>query len=851
MSRQRDHDVHACRLAASGDFHLPGAQDHYPPDLSVEPRHTEIDLAVDIEARVVEGAVTHTLVGRRAGAQELTLHAVAFEDVDLSDGDGRPLRWSYDGREISVSWPDAFAAGEERRLRVTYRVSQPTGGVYFASDSAANPGASAWAATDHETEKARHWLPCVDLPNVRTTLQWKLRAKSDYTILANGISEGETDHGDGTKTACWRLDQPCPSYLTCFCLGDLTRADDGEHAGLEVAYFGVRAFTADDLRRSFGRTRDMLDWMSKKLGMAFPFPKYYQFALPGFGGAMENISLVSWDDCFVLDENLASEWTWLVDQVNVHEMAHSYFGDHVVCRDFSHAWLKESWATYMETCWLEDSKGADEQRYDLWVNARRYFEEADDKYKRPIVTRKFNSSWQMYDRHLYPGGATRLHTLRCELGDDVFWNGVQDYLQRYAGKVVETDDFRRVLEEHSGRSLGRFFDQWFRSAGYPHLKVTFSHDLDTGQGTFEVDQAQVDEKAGVGAFELTLDLGWVVDGKLQTRRVQVQKASHSFVVDLGGKPEQVRVDPHGQLLHKLELNPGDGMLRTQLRDAPDVTGRIQAACELAKAGSAANVAAIGEAWRQEEFWGVRVEMAQALSKLGTAPAVALLAELIGEERDPLVLESLVRAASSHRDAAIRTALAKLLDSDVTLYRARAAALEGLGAQREDAPLDVLEAAARREGFGGIEQAGAFRALGACRQEAALEVLLAQVGPGACSNRSRPAAVAALGVLGRVSERPARERIGERLEDLLRDPVQRVRQAALGALGKLGEGRAMAALEGYRGPLPAQEQVSVDGVVAGLRAAGGPAKDDKRVEDLEARLRKLEERLEKLDACRDA
>ena len=68
MSRQRDHDVHACRLAASGDFHLPGAQDHYPPDLSVEPLHIEIDLVVDIEARVVEGAVTHTLVARRAGA---------------------------------------------------------------------------------------------------------------------------------------------------------------------------------------------------------------------------------------------------------------------------------------------------------------------------------------------------------------------------------------------------------------------------------------------------------------------------------------------------------------------------------------------------------------------------------------------------------------------------------------------------------------------------------------------------------------------------------------------------------------------------------------------------------------
>ena len=70
---------------------------------------------------------------------------------------------------------------------------------------------------------------------------------------------------------------------------------------------------------------------------------------------MENISLVSWDERFVIDERLASEWTYLLDAVNVHEMAHSYFGDAVVCRDFAHAWLKESWATYIEQVWREDA----------------------------------------------------------------------------------------------------------------------------------------------------------------------------------------------------------------------------------------------------------------------------------------------------------------------------------------------------------------------------------------------------------------------------------------------------------------------------------------------------------------
>ena len=144
--------------------------------------------------------------------------------------------------------------------------------------------------------------------------------------------------------------------------------------------------------------------MTEKLDHPFPYPKYFQFALPGYGGAMENISLVSWDDQFVLDETLAREWTWLVDQINVHEMAHSYFGDMVVCRDYAHAWLKESWATLRRDALAGGHAGRRTRPATTSTrNIDAYAHEADESYKRPIVTRTFNSSWQMYDRHLYPG----------------------------------------------------------------------------------------------------------------------------------------------------------------------------------------------------------------------------------------------------------------------------------------------------------------------------------------------------------------------------------------------------------------------------------------------------------------
>lgn len=841
---------HACLLGKSADFTLPGSQAHYPPSLELEPVHIDIDFHVHVDDAALDGTVTHTVRAARSGPRSLTLHAVRMELRSVEDADGRGLEHTYDGRELSVTWADPFEHDEERRLVIRYRVEEPAAGLYFSSPSDAYPDAPRYAATDNETEHARHWLPTVDLPSVRPKLDFHLRSDASFEILANGAHAGTDDHGDGTKTVHWKLEQPCPSYLTCFALGDFVRADDGEFEGRPVAYFTSREFSRDDLMRSFGRTRDMLAWLTEKLDFAFPYPKYYQFALPGFGGAMENISLVAWDDRFVLGDDLAPEWTWLVDQINIHEMGHSYFGDLITCRDYAHAWLKESWATYTETLWLEHSKGADECDYDWYSNVQAYLGEADTAYKRPIVTRDFNHSWQMYDRHLYPGGGSRLHMLRKELGDATFFDAVRTYVKRFAFKTVETSDFRRTLEEVSGRSLGKWFDQWIHGKGYPSLKASYSYDKEKGEASLTVEQTQEDAKEGVPVFELPLDLGWVVDGTLHTETVKLERAKHTFVFKVPGKPQMVRVDPHNRTVMKLEFNPGGDLLRTQLRDAPDVVGRIRAGNALCDEGGAKNIAAVRDAYRVEPFWGVRVRFAQALARTGSQAAVDALADLLGTEEDPMVLEHLVRAAGAFRDAGVREALEARLDAGIPFPRARLAALDALGKQRTNAPFDRLLDAAQQPGDRyGLTRMGGLFGLAETRDERALEVLTEATRCGGASNRVRPAAAQALGLLARHLPRPARERASECLVDLLRDPIDRVRAGAVVGISQLGPHAPAGALEAYKATLSEQEGVTLDRTLSRIRQARAaePGGKDKRVEDLQDLVRKLSDRLDKLEA----
>lgn len=97
---------------------------------------------------------------------------------------------------------------------------------------------------------------------------------------------------------------------------------------------------------------------------------------------------------------------------------------------------------------------------------------------RPIVTRTYNNSFQVYDAHLYPGGAMRLHMLRNRLGDALFFAAVKKYLIEYGGKLVETDDFRKVLERESGQNLTRFFDEFFYAPNYPRLVANVNYSLE-------------------------------------------------------------------------------------------------------------------------------------------------------------------------------------------------------------------------------------------------------------------------------------------------------------------------------------------------------------------------------------
>lgn len=818
-------------------FASPGTQAVYAPIPELEPVHRELGLRIDIDERTVHGTLTLTLNARVGEARSVSLDAVGFEQIVVTS---KGMDSRYDGNTLHVTLRKPLAQGEQTTLTLTWTVRDPMAGLRFN-----NGGPSGvFAASDHETSRARYWFPCVDHPLVRTTARIQITHQAGLTALSAGELVGTVDNEDGTESTTWQLDQRTPAYLLCVVVGDLVVHEDGAFNGAPLAYYAPKPASAESLRLAFGRTGEMLEYLTTKLDRPLPWPKYFQFAVEGIGGAMENVSLVSWDSVWLMDERYHAEMGWLVDSVNLHEMSHTWFGDRVVCREFAHVWLKESWATYMEGVFIEDTQGADAFHMHLHEDAIAYQGEVKNRYARPIMTRFFESGWDMYDHHLYPGGAWRLHMLRCQLGDETFWSGVRSYVARFDEKVADTADFRKEMEAASGTNLNAFFEQWFSRAGYPQLKAKWTEEKNTG--VLRIEQTQENKDKGIGLFDFPLQVAVEHENGQWTRHsLHISERVAELRMPLMGGAKQIVIDPETQLLHSLDFDPGRDRLITAL-ESPHVRARIHAGQALAESGDGVSIQAIVDAWSTESGWQVRRAWARYLGASSTTAAAHALAKLLTLEQEPPVMTVLLASCEKHRDPVLAQALLDWLAVGERPYRASAHALTALGKQRDAAPLDTLIKASFEESWWGWVQRGALTGLGASGQLEAIPRLRQACLDADLPRSVRLAAIPAYAACARLQDRPLREIALADLTDVSHHPDYGTRMAAGAAIQALGEKAGVGEIQGLLQRVAIQDKPRVRKLAEGL-AAQDPAADRKALEKMEDRLRKLEARLASLEA----
>ena len=75
------------------------------------------------------------------------------------------------------------------------------------------------------------------------------------------------------------------------------------------------------------------------------------------------------------------------------------------------------------------------------------------QYPKPVVDGTQNNFMKLLNPNSYQKGAWVLHMLRNKLGDEVFWKGIKTYYNKYKFANASTTDFKKVMQEVSGKNL--------------------------------------------------------------------------------------------------------------------------------------------------------------------------------------------------------------------------------------------------------------------------------------------------------------------------------------------------------------------------------------------------------------
>jgi aminopeptidase N len=768
-------------------FALPGARPRYGPDKIVAVEEIDLHLTPDMDAESLDGIASTTVRAFDEPVSRLVLDAVDLE-VERVDG---AARFARRNGKLELEFEPAIAPGERRTFAIAYRAAKPRHGLFFVKPTADHPEKVAHVWTQSQDEYARYWFPCLDYPHEKQRTSTTIVVPKGTFALGNGTLVERKDEGD-TTVYRYRQEVPHSTYLVTLVAGPFVEVSQGKAGrnGVPVFYYVLPGREAEG-ERSFGKTPAMIACFEERLGTPYPYARYSQVAVSDFiFGGMENTTATTQTDRTLHDET--AELDFSSDPLVSHELAHQWFGDLLTCRDWSHAWLNEGFATFMEAVWREADLGYDEYVYDIFTGFSTYLKEDEHRYSRPIVCNVYVTPIDIFDRHLYQKGAAVLHMLRGELGERRFWRSVARYVRDNAQRSVETIDFVRAIENETGRNLRGFFNQWVFREGHPKLEIRASWDGDRRVATVTIDQKQrIDDDHPAYEFDVELALAPAEDASKERRiRAHVERAHETIAIPLDFEPKLIRFDPGAFLLADVGYALGVDLAAAALRADPSVIGRIRAARELAADGGRAARDAIETAFQREPFWGVLAEAAQAIGATKAPWARAMLIRTLGHEH-PKVVRAAAEALANFRDPGTASALIETAQRHRS-YFVRHAALAALGKTRDARAFDTLSAAWRERTWNSIVEAGAIAGLAELADPRAMPLLLEACAPQQAEGLRR-AGVTALGRVGTLVEEQ-RTRVADALVQYFDDPSYAVAIAAIEAAETLADVRLLAELE---------------------------------------------------------
>ncbi len=752
----------------------------FAKDRPFDVTHIKLDLYLELDNQFVRSRARISGKALRP-LEAIRFDAVGFEEVSVMtrgrDDVSQPCDFENDGEQIIVRPRSPLAVGDEMDIFIDYTINKPKSGLHFFAPSEDEPDTPHLVWSQGQSIDNRYWVPCFDHPNERQTTEIICTVATPYQAFSNGRLVRIIENEDDTRTFHWLQDTPHVSYLMTLVVGEFATLET-MWRDVPVSYHAAPKHESK-LALSFVNTPKMLEYFSEAIGVKYPWSRYAQICCHGFGGGMENTSATTLGERGLVDERGRLDHD--PDGLIAHELAHQWYGDLLTCRDWAHIWLNEGFASYFEALWDEEQSGGEEFAYNMRGKASAAIRGGAEH---PIVWRGWKHPDEQFDSRAYPKGAWVLHMIRRQLGDELFWKMMKVYTERYAYQTVETTDFRKTIEDVTGRSFERFFYDWTERPGAPEVKVTYKWLDEDRLARIDVEQTQ---KADAYHFPLKLEFRFGEGRTPHVMTQEIREKSSRFFVPLGERPKAFRIDPDQAVLMTLKRQQSKEMWAAMLSDE-NPSARLDAVDHFAAEGSEGSIQRLAQRLSEDPFWAVKSRIAEKLGEDGGETARdALLANVA--TADPRARRVIVEQLGEFSgDEAVAAALETIVKKGDPSYRVEAASIKAYAAvlEGDEAAMAIIVSTLDRDSDREVIRSAALEALGENGDPEAFEALKAWFAPEKPSE-CRAAALRAMGrlVARGMLEDNETEEVVKYIDSTLDMKPRTMLFAALGAAGDCG------------------------------------------------------------------
>lgn len=451
----------------------------------IVPERYSLTLAPNLEDFTFKGEEEIVLTITKP-AKEIILHAseLQIDSVEFIQGSTKlkPQNISYDEKSetATIFFNTQIKTGKGRLKLVFTGILNDKMRGFYRSKYEHEGKDHHMAVTQFESTDARRAFPSFDEPAKKAVFDVNLIVPSDHTAISNTIETQILEHSPGYKIVKFEPTPKMSTYLLAFIVGRFEHIETTTEKGVKVRVFTTHG-KKHQAKFALDTAKKCMEFYEDYFGIPYPLPTIDLIAIPDFAsGAMENWGAVTYrESALLFDPEFSAtankQWVALVI---AHELAHMWFGDLVTMEWWTHLWLNEGFASYIEYLAVDHLF----PKWHIWSQFV-YMDHAKaleldglkNTHAIEVEVHHPKEISEIFDAVSYSKGASIIKMLAGFLGQIDFRKGLQVYLKKHRYSNATTTDLWKAFEKVSGKPISSMMKNWTGKPGYPLITLLDKH----------------------------------------------------------------------------------------------------------------------------------------------------------------------------------------------------------------------------------------------------------------------------------------------------------------------------------------------------------------------------------------